>query len=584
MVSRQEKVVTPAPGNELAVARWLLEHPFSFSDGKTPILTYAGGQWLLWDRTTAWRPIKEDQLEDMIMRILDNAAYRTAPKEGDEEGVAPLKNWAPTSRKVSSIVKALRAVARTDMTEGDDSPFVTRSMVAGDWIDGSHTGESWVHLQDVLLNLRTRKIQPHTPKLFTYTALPFHWGDVTEGCPLWLQMLEQNFAGEQDQISLLQEWCGYVISGRTDLQKAMWVWGPMRSGKGTIIRILSALMGEENTAGMSSDALSAGGSALAPALGKTLVTFSDVRLQNSPKSVERILTWTDEDAMSVSIKYSDDFTGQMPGRLMFASNVTPRFPDSSPAIMHRLLILTTRVSNLGKEQSDLTSRILRSELPGIFAWALDGLDRLEKNGKFTEPESSLEVREDALEASSALLQFVQECCVLDPDAKVSLREFFDSYKDWCKETETFAGSQGALREKIDPSSLPITARRIGERGTSRPWHVIGCRLMTSAELMAHVAPIPADPPASSTDDSGDAPLDDYDMAILRACETVRTDAGEICAAMELDETQHTRTMMKDVGRLARRGLLTQSSTRIELSDLGLKTIHTATQLDLEGAV
>lgn len=172
--------------------------------------------------------------------------------------------------------------------------------------------------------------------------------------------------------------------------------------------------------------------------------------------------------------------------------------------------------------------------------------------------------------------------MLDPDAKVTLRDFFDSYKDWCKETETFAGSQGALREKIDPSSLPITARRIGERGTSRPWHVIGLRLMTPAELMTSVSSVPADL-APTTETDSDAPLDDYDMAILCACETVRTDAGEICAAMGLDEKQHTRTMTRDVGRLARRGLLAQSATRIELTDLGLKTVRTTTQLDLEGA-
>jgi phage/plasmid-associated DNA primase len=41
---------------------------------------------------------------------------------------------------------------------------------------------------------------------------------------------------EAEEIGTLQEWFGYILSGRTDLQKILLLIGPRRSGKGTTSR------------------------------------------------------------------------------------------------------------------------------------------------------------------------------------------------------------------------------------------------------------------------------------------------------------------------------------------------------------
>ncbi len=45
-------------------------------------------------------------------------------------------------------------------------------------------------------------------------------------------------------IDVLGEWFGYVISGRLDLHKILFMVGPTRGGKGVIARILTALIGK----------------------------------------------------------------------------------------------------------------------------------------------------------------------------------------------------------------------------------------------------------------------------------------------------------------------------------------------------
>ncbi|OEV19699.1 hypothetical protein AN219_27705, partial [Streptomyces nanshensis] len=72
---------------------------------------------------------------------------------------------------------------------------------------------------------------------------------------------------------------------------------------------------------------------------------------------------------------------------MVLSNELPNFGDSSGVIARRFVVLTMTASWLGREDTTLTGK-LAAEMPGILNWALDGLARLERNGRITEPASS----------------------------------------------------------------------------------------------------------------------------------------------------------------------------------------------------
>ena len=100
----------------------------------------------------------------------------------------------------------------------------------------------------------------------------------------WLAFLDELWPDDPDSIAALQEWFGYVISGRLDLQKILLLVGPTRGGKGAIARVLGALVGRENVAGPTLSSLG-GDFGLAPLLGKPLAVISDARLdgRSSPR-------------------------------------------------------------------------------------------------------------------------------------------------------------------------------------------------------------------------------------------------------------------------------------------------------------
>ena len=188
---------------------------------------------------------------------------------------------------------------------------------------------------------------------------------------------------DRESVDLLQQWFGYVIgAGDTDLQKMLGIIGPIRSGKGTICRILKGLVGPRN---VTAPTLSSFGQnfGLQDLIGKPVAIIGDVRLGGGEQHavVERLLSISGEDTITIDRKYRDPWTGQLPTRIMFVSNELPRFGDASGAIATRCLILETRTSFLGSEDKDLTARLL-GELPAILNWALDGLKLAQRVGPF----------------------------------------------------------------------------------------------------------------------------------------------------------------------------------------------------------
>ena len=73
----------------------------------------------------------------------------------------------------------------------------------------------------------------------------------------WISFLTELWPNDPEQIAALQEWFGYVVSGRLDLHKILLLVGPTRGGKGAIARVLAALIGRETAVQQLQDLLSA---------------------------------------------------------------------------------------------------------------------------------------------------------------------------------------------------------------------------------------------------------------------------------------------------------------------------------------
>src|SRR6185295_6549551 len=88
----------------------------------------------------------------------------------------------------------------------------------------------------------------------------------------------------------------------------------------------------------------------------------------------------------------EDWTAPLQARFVVLSNDLPALLDQSGALAGRFILLRLVNSFLGREDLDLTPRLLE-ELPGILLWSLDGLVALRERGHFAQPQSARELVE-----------------------------------------------------------------------------------------------------------------------------------------------------------------------------------------------
>lgn len=275
---------------------------------------------------------------------------------------------------------------------------------------------------------------PHSPDLFATVALPFAF-DPTARCPLWHGFTDSSLGDETAKIQLLREWFGYCMTSDTSKQKMMYMRGLPGAGKGTAMTILEAMIGKGQAAATSFSDL-AGDFGLAPLLGKQICLIGDARTPGSKgmKGLELLLTMTGEDTQQVNRKNKDQLGDvTLIARITIASNSFIEVPDHEGAMARRLLLLEFTRSFEGHADTELREK-LKTELPGIAIWALEGLKALRARGPFgtfTIPASSVAALKDWKAGNSPLSAFVSECC--DEGGTMSKSRLFDVWDAWCLE-------------------------------------------------------------------------------------------------------------------------------------------------------
>ena len=362
--------------------------------------------------------------------------------------------FEPTRQKVANVLEALEALVH--IAERTETPA---------WINAD---EPWpavdtIAMANGLLRLSTRELHPHTPTFFNEHAPPFGFDPNAEKPRRWHQFLSELWGDDQESIDTLGEIMGYILGGGSAQQKIFMLVGPKRTGKGTILRVLAALLGSENVAAPTLSSL-ATNFGLQPLVGKPLAAISDARLgsrSDALVAVERLLSISGEDSITVDRKYRDPWTGRLPTRFVLLTNEIPRFTDASGALASRFVILVLTNSFYGREDPTLTDQLLL-EAPGIFNWCLEGLDRLVDRGHFEQPEAAASALQHLEDLASPVNAFVRDRCRVGSDLAVAKDDLWAAWKDWCSNEGAHPGTKSVfvrdLRAAV-PGATPQRPRR-----------------------------------------------------------------------------------------------------------------------------
>jgi putative DNA primase/helicase len=410
-IGEDSDVVLLDPRDPMAIAHALVTA--RFTNGHRLLHHHRGTFWLAQSnhyalaanetiRTAAW--------------IFMEGARRIVNKES-----VPFK---PNSTIVSGVVDALAAVCHLD--GGIEPPA---------WLadaDEYPAAAEMFPVANGLLHLPSGELFPASANYFGLTASDVTF-DSEAGEPVqWLAFLDQLFGADREAHDTLQDWFGYALAPDTSQQKIFMIVGPRRGGKGTIGRVLTALLGRDSVIAPTLSGLQSN-FGLAPLIGKSLAIISDARVGGkSDQAViaERLLSISGEDAITIDRKHQSAWTGRLPVRFMVLTNELPRIADNSNALAGRVIVLLLQHSFYGCEDLGLAHR-LAAETTGILNWALVGYRRLRKNGHFIQPTSASEAIEELEALGSPIKAYIRDRCRIEPGCSVPVELLWQDWQAWC---------------------------------------------------------------------------------------------------------------------------------------------------------
>jgi putative DNA primase/helicase len=307
---------------------------------------------------------------------------------------------------------------------------------------------------------------PRTPDYFGSWSLTYDFNPKAPEPKQWLAFLKSLWPNDPGSIATLQEWFGYCLTEDTSQQKMLLLVGQRRSGKGTIARILAAMVGEDNIVAPTMNTLPKD-FGTEPLIGKPVGIMGDVVISgrvDQAAIVETLLSISGEDAQTVRRKHKPSWTGRLPTRFMMMANDVPRLNNVSGALAGRFIILRILESFFGREDRNLEKKLL-AELPGILLWAIEGWRCLNARGRFAPPESSDAEVAEMEELNSPIKVFLADRCIIGDGHEIETGELYRAYCLWCEqEGREHPGDRQLLGRSLrsaDPSITTFQKKSLG---------------------------------------------------------------------------------------------------------------------------
>ena len=300
-----------------------------------------------------------------------------------------------------------------------------------------------------VLNLKSGKLEAHEPsQLFTYCIeTPY---DASASRDEVLAFLRGSIAGgdgdeasrkQRDEVlTWLQTWLGYGLTGETNLDEFLYIYGPPRAGKGTLTGALRALLGEHLAKEIPFSTLT---TKVSDAQRFDLAELHAARLVVSEESngkdflnsslVKRL---TGGNEIAASFKYQNVMHFIPQFKMINISNFPIKSDADDDALWARVRVLEFPHSHAGSEDYGLRERMQRPEaLRGWLAWLADGAKRYyefkRRNKGIPTPDSVKASTAAAREALDTVGQWIEERAIRKADAWTPYAEAHGDYSVWC---------------------------------------------------------------------------------------------------------------------------------------------------------
>lgn len=294
---------------------------------------------------------------------------------------------------------------------------------------------------------------------FLTYQLPFSY-DHEAQTPLFMQYLNRVLPDVNCQ-NALAEYIGYVFTKKHKHEKCLILYGSGANGKSVFFNIICALLGKENLTSYSLRQL--GDPNTRAQINNKLLNYSSEIDAGVNKDIFKQLV--SGESVQAKILYKDVFMIHNYAKLMFNCNELPRDVEYNTAYFRRWLIIPfTQTIPQNEQDKDLANKIIASELPGVFNWVLAGLQRLTKQGCFT----NSDLMENALQAfqqdADPVYQFISQYSYSTCQAcRYGLTDLYQEFSKFCPANGFKVMNIGTFRKRLEMHGIKVVRRNTGNR-------------------------------------------------------------------------------------------------------------------------
>ncbi|MBI3195803.1 MAG: hypothetical protein HYZ34_15250 [Ignavibacteriae bacterium] len=380
-----------------------------------------------------WITINERGKQSVVTGIAADCFFRA--KEGRliyaqeafweyVDGVWKQRKDHQTRRQIQNMIG--RNLARKSTTE--DIIYQVRNLALAPDEFEFDTNKWIINFKNGVLDVRNGNFGRHRREYYQTIRFPYNY-DPKAIASNWLRVLS-DYRFSQATLLRVQEWAGYCIVPETCLEKCLYLKGEGDNGKSLFLKIIARMLG--NAVADIEVTQLFDRFKTAELQGKLANICTDI---NTGKIFdEQFKKVVSGEKLMAERKHKDPFEFTPFARFLFSANNYIPTKDRSHGFFRRFDILEfTRVFKAIEKDEHLMEKLL-PELPGIFNWAYEGLQRLIKNNwKMTESPEMTQALEDFKAAANPVKQFVEECCGMDINSAVSTQIFRQRYVEWCKD-------------------------------------------------------------------------------------------------------------------------------------------------------
>lgn len=401
--------------------------------------------WLIWDGKR-WKIDTKKEIERITNKVL-----RGLYKSEDEMETKWARMCERRNIRMNSI-KDLMPLVPGEREEFDRNKYL-------------------FNVANGIVDLKTGKLQPHDREL-SITKIANVDYDKKAKCPEWMNFLDQIFQGDKELIEYMQRLIGYSLTGEITEQIMVFLIGGGSNGKSTFINIIKDLMGEYGKQAKSDTFIKK----------KETGANNDIARLVGARFVSAIES---EDGEVLSEAFVKQITGGEPVlarflrqeyfeyipefKVFFTTNHKPVIKGTDEGIWRRIKLVPFNLQ-LPKHKRDLKlSEKLSLEMPGVLNWAIEGCLKWQKMG-LNEPRKVSKATGDYKEEMDIIGPFLYERCHIDAEQKISAKELYEVYSNWCYQNGEFALKNRAFYRVLETQGFKK------ERGAGNKYFVHGVTL------------------------------------------------------------------------------------------------------------